>query len=721
MADNLVKQLILKIFADTGDAKKKAGELGDTLDNMGDKAKKGAKGVNDNTEALKKHEGQSKKSEKAGFGMIDMLKGLGIAGIASKAIDTMTTAFMSNQKVADAVNAVIGTINEVVSQLIDIFVSAYESVSKSTGGFDALGKVLRGVITLAIAPFKTAWYEISLGIDLVRLAWEKSPFGSGDTKTIEALTASITETKDKLVQNAKDMIDAGKDIVTNFVEAVGEVGKYVEVAADGISKIDVAATFSHQQNIQSLKNTSEIAAAQLQGLVEKYGTQAETLRQIRDDDRKSIDERIKANNELKDVLDKQEKSMLALADKKIQAAAEELSANKTSVELQKNLINAQNERAAVENQIAGFRSEQLANEKALAIEAIALAKTQAQNENELYLTKRKNAADLIKDELARAEQFKLIRAEERALELQRLQDNINQYAEGTQARIDAEAEFNTKKQEFDAADAKGEEEIANIKKNRAIEVRNAKVENALAEFDLKKQLLENENKNALEKAQEAIQIAKDELEQKRIANENAMNDELAAAAGNTDKQIEIKEKYRIKNEQINAAVAKSEKELSKAKQNAYLQAADAISASLKNLADLFGKQSKAGKAAAIAAATIDTLVSAWKVYKATADIPYIGPVLAPINAAIALAAGYKNVQEIKKVQVPGGGADAATPSISMSGAAPLTAQATQTILPQEQINQLSAANAATRAYVVESDVTNNQERIVRLNRAARIN
>jgi hypothetical protein len=51
--------------------------------------------------------------------------------------------------------------------------------------------------------------------------------------------------------------------------------------------------------------------------------------------------------------------------------------------------------------------------------------------------------------------------------------------------------------------------------------------------------------------------------------------------------------------------------------------------------------------------------------------------------------------------------------------APLTPQAQTTSLNQGQINQL--ASATTRAFVLESDVSGNQERIRRINRAARIN
>jgi hypothetical protein len=44
--------------------------------------------------------------------------------------------------------------------------------------------------------------------------------------------------------------------------------------------------------------------------------------------------------------------------------------------------------------------------------------------------------------------------------------------------------------------------------------------------------------------------------------------------------------------------------------------------------------------------------------------------------------------------------------------------ASTTTLNQAQVNQMG--NMAARAYVIESDISGNQERITRLNRAARI-
>lgn len=133
-----------------------------------------------------------------------------------------------------------------------------------------------------------------------------------------------------------------------------------------------------------------------------------------------------------------------------------------------------------------------------------------------------------------------------------------------------------------------------------------------------------------------------------------------------------------------------------------------------------GQQSVAGKALAIASATIDTYRAANSALKA--DYGVFGPVAQIarfVSVAATIAVGIKNVKEIAKVQVPGSGGGSA-PGIS----APITpsipqAIQTNTTLDQSTINQIG--NSAVRAFVVESDVSGNQERIRRLNRAARIN
>lgn len=133
---------------------------------------------------------------------------------------------------------------------------------------------------------------------------------------------------------------------------------------------------------------------------------------------------------------------------------------------------------------------------------------------------------------------------------------------------------------------------------------------------------------------------------------------------------------------------------------------------------VFGQQTAVGKAIAIAEATINAFKAGSQVF--AAPVPGVAPVSLAVKIATMVAAianGIKTVKAITAVQVPGGGGGAggSAPSIS----APVLPQAATTTLNQGQINQIG--NTAARAFVIESDVSNNQERIKRLNRAARIN
>jgi hypothetical protein len=91
-----------------------------------------------------------------------------------------------------------------------------------------------------------------------------------------------------------------------------------------------------------------------------------------------------------------------------------------------------------------------------------------------------------------------------------------------------------------------------------------------------------------------------------------------------------------------------------------------------------------------------------------------------IAAGIAGAAQIAAIVSSKKASSSGsisGGGDSNN-NVSVSPSAPLMPTASTTTLNQAQVNQMG--NMAARAYVIESDISGNQERITRLNRAARI-
>jgi hypothetical protein len=145
------------------------------------------------------------------------------------------------------------------------------------------------------------------------------------------------------------------------------------------------------------------------------------------------------------------------------------------------------------------------------------------------------------------------------------------------------------------------------------------------------------------------------------------------------------------------------------------------SALIGGLADLAGRQTAAGKALAIAQATIDTYAAVSSVFFQAAKNPVTiaFPAYPYIQAAGALVAGIGRIKAITAVKVPGGGGGGG--AIPANANAPLTPTAP---VPQVGVTRLDAqtvnnlGNKAVRAYVLETDITDQQTRQRRIERAA---
>jgi hypothetical protein len=329
------------------------------------------KEIKDTNKSLEETEVAASKSRK-GFKMLGTgvkafgtaLKAAGI-GLIVAAFLALKEALGRNQKVMDAVNVVVTTVSTTFNQFVDVLVDTYKWVTQSSERFDALGKILNGIITIALTPLKLAFNGLKLGVLQAQLTWEDSFLGGGDEDTIKRLREDINETKDDIKEVATNAVEAGKNIVSNVGEAITEIGGIVTKVVEGTKEISIAANIESSKATIAAQNNAKLAEAALVGLIEKNDLLAETQRQIRDDETKSFEERITANTEIGKILDQQEKDMLALADTRVQAAAFELAQNKSNIELQVAYQQTLNDRAGVEAQIAGFRSEQLTNEVSL--------------------------------------------------------------------------------------------------------------------------------------------------------------------------------------------------------------------------------------------------------------------------------------------------------------------------------------------------------------------
>jgi hypothetical protein len=363
-------------------------------------------------------------------------KALGIGAVLA-ALKFLFDALSQNQKVVNVFSTAMETISIVLGKVVDVFVGVVEQVAKSSNGFEGLKNVMLGLLRIAITPLQLAFYGIKLGIQEAQLIWEKSFFGSKDAKTITELTKGIEDTKDSISEVAKEAVKAGGQVANNIGKAINEVSQVVTASAEGISKISIKGAIEQAKANVAIKNSALLAAAQQGLLIEQYDRLAEKQRQIRDDESKSISERITANNELGKILEMQEKAMLSQADLQIAAARAELNKN-DNIENQVALTEALANRAGVLAAVEGFRSEQIVNQIALNKELLEQNKALSQSESDLAYERQKFDAQQITDKLKSLEALRDIEAERQRIEEQRLQRIVDEAKAETQAKVDAQ-------------------------------------------------------------------------------------------------------------------------------------------------------------------------------------------------------------------------------------------------------------------------------------------
>lgn len=207
------------------------------------------------------------------------------------------------------------------------------------------------------------------------------------------------------------------------------------------------------------------------------------------------------------------------------------------------------------------------------------------------------------------------------------------------------------------------------------------------------------------------------LDEKQRLIEAQYQSDLLAAGNNATKKAEIEQKH---TEDL-AALSDARIKIGEAEAAAKLNTMSQVAGMFGQAADLIGKHTAVGKAMAIAQTSIDTYVGAQKAYNSMSAIPVVGPALGTVAAGLAIAGGLANVKKIFSVQVPGGGGS--MPSApSFIPPPPITPQRTSTAIDKSSVQDIgnAAKGGVARAFVVDRDITNNQERNARIQRAARL-
>ena len=274
-------------------------------------AKDGIKQVDELNKGVKDTGDSAEKSKRGFSSMKTGIKGVGLAfkamgvGLIISAFVALKDALAENQVVMDKVNVASAVIGDIFQKLVNTVISVVKALGKLG---QAVGKVLKGEFAEAGELAKESFIGVK-----------------------EAIVGNNESFAD-FIQNAKD---SAKETVA-YAKALNNLSKEVQLAE------------ANQRLLQL-----------------QYQKEAEVQRQIRDDISLTFEERIAANEKLGQILDEQFAEEKALAQKKIDLAALELSRNKENVDLQVALINAKTEMADLDERITGQRSEQLTNLKAL--------------------------------------------------------------------------------------------------------------------------------------------------------------------------------------------------------------------------------------------------------------------------------------------------------------------------------------------------------------------
>jgi hypothetical protein len=416
----------VQLDIETKKAEKGVDNLTDEIVNLNKEVKKG------NEETAKGLKGVEKASDKTAGGVKKIgsaLKAVGI-GLVVAAFAKFTEVLNENQKVADFFSITFETLSLAFN---DLFNFIFDNTAGITNFFKAaFDDPIQNMIDFGVAIKNNIIERIQSSIDTLGFLAEA---------VMKVFKGDFAGALDSAKNAGKELVDVVTGVDDSFDKTVEAVDKVVTATTNYVKETVEAAT----ANV-NLAKTAELAAVQNQGLIEKYDLQAETLRQVRDEERNTIAERKKANDELNAVLDEQEKAMLANANAILAAAQAQFDKN-DSDQNQIALIEAQNELLAVQATVAGFRSEQKANDLALDREQKELNQSISDAEAERNKAQSEFTAEQIENDYLRLQAQLDIAQKEGEIESQRLTEKRDQYKEGTQAYVDANNELLAYQQE----------------------------------------------------------------------------------------------------------------------------------------------------------------------------------------------------------------------------------------------------------------------------------
>ena len=407
------------------------------------------KANSDLAKSIKNIEGSSNLAAKGVKKIGGALKAAGI-GLAIAAFAQLKQVFEENQKVADFFSVTFESLSLAFNDFFNFLDANVGTVINYFKGIfndpvQAIKDLGNAIYNNLINRFVQLGETLGLVGDAISLLFE-GRFAEAQLKIKEAALESI-------------------DVFTGVDNTLEKVADTVSNATDGIINY-AKSTFQAATDIVELNKAAEKAVAINQGLIEEYDRQAEKQRQLRDNEFNTIEDRIKANNKLKTILEEQEKTMKANAQAIVDAAQAQFDKNDSdanAIALQEAL----NEQKAIEATVTGFMSEQDSNANALKREALELEQSNIDATAERQIANQEFVNSRIKGEYQQLLAAKAVAQEEFRIETERLTRKRDLYKQGTQAYADANNELlafqrenSNKQQEIDELTASAKLDLA---------------------------------------------------------------------------------------------------------------------------------------------------------------------------------------------------------------------------------------------------------------------
>jgi len=475
-----------------------------------------------------------------------------------------------------------------------------------------------------------------------------------------------------------------------FAEAFNTMKDAVNEATTAVDSL-----FDAEKKLADLRKKTIIENAQL-------NAEIEAQKKVLEDTTLGLDERLAALDKVTAATKQLAENQVAETQLALQAAQAQLT-----------LTNNYEERREKQQEIAELQAQlieqqtQIANIEYDAERVGREIRTQAAEERKAQIEERlaqeQTVAEMLRDLRVEDIQDEQEKAEtqleiQKQAALKELRENKATKEQLAEAELLYENQLSQMRQEFADAEAqkRKEREEAELQEYKDKQARLKEILDA-AYFES----IENE----FQRAQEELAFE----EQKAM-------EELALLGATEEQKQKIRDQFQKKREKLAKEEADYNVALKKAEKDNELQlAVGAFGA----IASLVGEQTAVGKAAAIAATTIQTYQAAQSAY-ASQLIPGdpTSPVRATIAAGIAVASGIANVQQILSTPTPaagggGGGAGGGVPSRPTIPTFNPEAALDATAAGQEGAATVTASQQGTqapiRAYVVATEVTSEQE------------